>query len=429
MKKTLFKTSVSIFFALACSFSVWAETQILDNVIAIVDSDIISKSGLDARVQQIQTSAKKQQSRLPPADMLRQQVLDRLIVESIQMQMGERAGVRISDAALTETMENIADNNGMTLTEFKRTLEADGMSYSDTREQIRREMIINQVQQGNLNHRIQVTDQEVENYLASVDGKELSGGQYHLAHILFSLPSSASEKQANHLQDTAQELSRQLNAGKIDFTSVSENGQFAGIELQTSDLGWRKSKDIPSIFTGYAPRLKPGEVSTPIRSASGFHLIQLIDKRGGSGQIVEQTHARHILIKPSKIRSESQAQELAAELRSRALEGEEFAELAKLYSEDPGSTLQGGDLGWSSPGQFVPIFEQTMATLKENEISEPFKSQFGWHILQVLERRQHDVSMMRWQNIARNKIHQRKFNEELQSWLVKIRDEAFVEFK
>ena len=407
--------------------TVQADTRVMDRVIAIVDSDIVTQSELDERLQQIIKSTQGQ--RLPPENELREQVLDRLILERIQIQMGERAGVRISDAQLTDALENIAANNGMDLAAFKKALEADGLSYPDTREQIRREMIINQVQQGNINHRIQITEQEVENYLNSAEGKELTGGEYHLLHILFPLPGQVSEEQAAHTLEVAQQLQEQLSNGQTSFTIVKNQALFAGNTIQSTDLGWRKANDLPSIFADITPTLSPGQVARPIRSGSGYHVIILADKRGGEGQLVSQTHARHILIKPSQIRTEEQARELIGEIRQRIEKGEDFAEMAKQYSEDVGSALQGGDLGWANPGQFVPAFESTMNNLKVNAISEPFMSQFGWHILQVLDRREQDISELRWQAMARNQIHRRKFEEELQSWLIKIRDEAFVEFK
>lgn len=424
------KTSAKIIFltiGLLCSSFIQADTKVLDQVIAIVDNDIVSLGELDERLKQIIES--NQGNQLPPEDILRQQVLDRLILESIQLQMGKQAGVRISDAQLTEAMSNIAANNGMDLPGFKKAMEKDGMSYEATRAQIRKEMIINQVQQGNINHRIQITEQEVENYLASAEGKQLTSGEYNLLHILLPLPSHATKEQVSHTKEVATQLQGQLKNGKIDFAQIKSQTLYSGNTIQSSDLGWRKADDLPSIFSDIAPRLKKGEVSQPIRSGSGFHLIILANKKGGEGQLVKQTHARHILIKPSQIRTDEKAHEFVAELRQRLESGDDFVDLAKQYSEDVGSALQGGDLGWANPGQFVPAFETTMNQLKINEVSEPFKSQFGWHILQVLDRRDQDISELRWQGMARNQIHQRKFQEELQTWLVKIRDEAFVEFK
>lgn len=407
--------------------AVWADIEVLDKVIAIVDSDIVTEVELEERTAQIIESNRGNQ--LPPKDVLRQQILDRLIIESIQLQMGKRAGVRISDAQLTEAMDNIAKNNGMDLPSFKRAMEKDGISYEATRSQIRKEMVISQVQQGNINHRIQITDQEVENYLSSEEGKQLTAGEYQLLHILLPLPGKATPEQQDHTRKLAEQLQQELSSGKTNFASIKAQTLYQGNTVQSSDLGWRKAGDLPSIFADIAPRLKSGEVAAPIRSGSGFHIIILADKKGGEGQLVKQTRARHILIKPSQIRSEEQARKFVAQLRQRIIEGEDFVDLAKQYSEDTGSALQGGDLGWANPGQFVPAFETNMNQLDIDEISEPFKSQFGWHILQVLERRNQDISELRWQAMARNMIHQRKFQEELQNWLIKIRDEAFVEFK
>ncbi len=407
----------------------YAEIETLDKVVAIVDDDIVSQSEVSNQMELAINNIRLKNGPMPPQDVLRQKVLDHLILESIQMQMGERAGVRISDAALTQAMTDIASRNKMDLPTFKKMLENEGLSYLETREQIRREMVINRVQQGNLQHRVKITDLEVENFLTSTEGQRLTTAAYHLQHLLMPLPSDSSPEQLKEAEQVMRTLQQQLVNNTLSFSAVSEKKSFQGSALQSSDLGWRKSDEIPSIFAQVTPTLSVGEISSPVHSASGFHLIKLIDKQGGKGQLIKQTHVRHILIKPSEIRSAEQAEEFVSSLRQRIIDGDDFGELAKQYSEDIGSAMQGGDLSWANPGQFVPAFEETMNRLAIDEMSLPFKSPFGWHILQVLERRDQDISELRFKAQAHQMIQQRKFEEELQAWLLKIRDEAFVEYK
>jgi len=406
-----------------------AEIKSLDRVIAIVENDVILQSELDQRLAEVQEKA-GQRGQLPPANELRKQLLDHLILESIQLQMGERAGVRISDAQLNDAISNIASKNGISdLEQFKAALEAQHVSYEDMREQVRREMTIQRVQQGNLNSRVQVTEQEVETFLQSPEGVAMQSGQFRLAHLLYPLDFNASNADTTRAEQVMTALGAAINEGKTSFEKVLKEKQFDGATIEGGDLGLRKQEELPAAFAQVAPTLGKGQLSAPFRSGAGIHLLKVIDRKGGGGQIVAQTHARHILIKPSAIRSDEQARDFVAQLRGRILKGEDFGGLAKQYSDDIGSAMQGGDLDWASPGQFVPAFETAMNSLTINGISEPFKSPFGWHVLQVLERRNQDMSQIRWQNQAHQVLYQRKFDDELQAWLQKIRDESFVELK
>lgn len=406
-----------------------ADMQPLDRVIAIVENDVILQSELTQRLADVQQKA-GQRGDLPPAGELRKQLLDHLILESIQLQMGERAGVRISDSQLNDAISNIAAKNNIAdLEQFKAALEAQGLSYEEMRAQVRREMTIQRVQQGNLNSRVQVTEQEVENFLQSPEGAALTAGQFRLAHLLYPLDSDASNADATRAEQVMTTLGAAINGGKTSFETVLKDKQFDGAQIDGGDLGWRKQEELPADFAKVAPGLGRGQVSAPFRTGAGIHLLKVLDRKGGGGQIVAQTRARHILIKPSAIRSDEQARAFVAELRERILKGEEFGALAKQYSDDIGSAMEGGDLDWANPGQFVPAFETAMNALPVNGISEPFKSQFGWHVLQVLERRNQDMSQIRWQNQAQQILYQRKFDDELQAWLQKIRDESFVELK
>lgn len=405
-----------------------AAPQVLDTVAVIVDDDVVMESELTERIQQIEVQLKSQDRPMPPAAEVREQVLNQMIVESLQMQMAQRAGVRISDAQLNQAMSRVAGQNNLDLDQFRAMLEQQGLSYTATREQIRKEMIIQQVQSGNINNRVEVTDQEITNFLASSEGKQQSAAQYRIAHIL--LPMDSVGMAADEGRQTAllERAKRDINAGTDLVKWLDQYRKEGGTALQGGDLGWRKADDLPAVFAEIVPDTEPGQAAGPIRSAGGLHLVQVVERRGGP-QIIDQTHARHILIKPSEIRTDEQSEQLLVDIRKRVIGGEDFADLARQYSEDFGSAQEGGDLGWARKGQFVPIFEETMASLQIDQISQPIRSQFGWHILQVLERRKYDVSQEAARDQAYRYLFQRKFQDELDSWLQKIRDEAYVDIK
>ena len=407
-------------FLLTPSLSV-AETQLFDGIIAIVDDDVVLASQFQNRLRQVEANIKKSGKQAPPMEKIQREILDQLILESIQIQMSYRAGVRISDEQLNQSMQGIASQNRMSLLDFKAALEADGLSYAATREQIRREMLIQRVQQGNVNQRVQITDQEIKNFLASEEGQNLTAAEYRVLHTLIATSNS----------DAGIELKARRDAERI-YKAISNGADYAktmaGENLKPNDLGWRKLDDIPSLLAEVVPTLSEGDTAKPLQSSSGFHLIKLLDKRG-DGEVIPQTHARHILLKTSAIRDESATESAINDLRKRALAGEDFAELARQYSEDIGSAVEGGDLNWTSPGQLVPAFQKAMDTTDINEISPAFRSQYGWHVLQVQGRRDKDVTEDLRKNIARNFIHKRKFADELSVWLQKIRDEAYVDIK
>ncbi len=403
-----------------------AQTQMLDQVVAIVDDDVIMASELKERVAGITQNLKSRGIQLPPEDELIRETLDRLILESIQLQKGMRAGVRISDAQLDGAMQNIAAQNRLTLEQFRTAVEQQGQSYNELREQVRREMIIQRVQAGNVNQRIQITPKEVDNFLATEDGRKLTQTEYDLLHALLSVPADASPAQVAAAKDYVDKVYRQIRDGEPFERAVSRTSGIYG--FSGGDLGWRSAADLPSLFAGVAPGLKKGETAAPIRSDSGFHLIHMKDRRGGEA-IVEQTRVRHILIKPSEIMTDEQARDLALELRARIEAGEDFGELAKKYSEDIGSAAEGGELGWTNPGQMVPEFEKAMNATAVGQLSQPVRSQFGWHILEVEERREQDLTREAVRAKAADYLHQRKYQEELDAWLQQIRDEAYVDIK
>jgi peptidyl-prolyl cis-trans isomerase SurA len=428
--KTVTIKQLALAIGLACLLAVntplRAATEILDQVVAIVDDDIIMASELRERIETVNESIAARGMEPPPEDQLIRETLDRLILESIQMQMGSKFGVRISDAQLNGAMQRIAAQNRMTLDQFRQALEQQGQSYVAMREQVRREMTIQRVQGGNVNQRIQITDQEVENFLATEEGQKMAQPEYHILHALLAISPDASESETSAAEAHVKRLLARIRAGESFEQVISTSaGKYA---FSGGDLGWRKLDDLPSLFADVAPGLAVGETSDLVRSDSGFHLVYMAEKRGDD-QVVSQTQVRHILVKPSEIMTDEQARELVVELRNRAESGEDFGELAREYSEDIGSAQEGGDLGWTSPGQMVPEFEKAMNATAVNEISEPVRTQFGWHILQVEGRRQEDMTSEAIRQQAMNYLHERKYQEELDAWLRQIRDEAFVDIK
>jgi peptidyl-prolyl cis-trans isomerase SurA len=404
------------------------ESILLDRVIAIVNDDIVMESEVGQRLRQITGRLQQQGTRLPPEQLMKQRVLDQLILESIQLQLAERAGIRISDTQLNETLVNIAQSNGLTLQQFQQQLAAEGETYAAAREQIRREMVVTRIQQREVDRRVRVSEQEINNFLDSKEGRERSGVEYYLGHILISVPENANPEEEQAALAKAESVLEELKAG-ADFQQMAVARSDGRQALNGGVIGWRKENELPSIAADVLPNLGVGEPSGLIRSASGFHIITALKKRGGSEQWVEQRRARHILIAPSEIRSDRQAKEIIDKLYDRILNGDDFVELARSNSDDPVSAIDGGDLDWVSPGQMVPEFEEVMLQTPVGETSPPFRSPYGWHIVQVLESRQQDIGAMVQANQARQVIYRRKFEEELVLWLQELKSEAFIRIK
>lgn len=399
-----------------------AAAQPLDAVVAIVEEDVILASELNAAVERAVSALRASGRELPPLPQLQREIFDRLVVENLQLQMAERAGVRISDAELNEAMQRIASQNNLSLEQFSQALSQDGVSYAAAREQVRQELLLQRVQQAFVSQRIKISDQEIDNFLASPEGAQLLSPQFRVQHLLVAL---SAEQDPRRAEAVAQELAEALRAGE---PLQNLQGARQGFTVSGGDLGWLRQDEMPSVIAKVAPGLDTGEVSSPVQSPSGFHVVHVTDVRG-KGQVIQQTRASHILLKPSAIRGEEETRQLAMQLRQRALQGESFDELARRYSEDIGSSMEGGDLGWTSPGQLAKPFEVAMDSTTEGEISEPFQTQYGWHIVKVEGRRNQDVTDDLRRNLARNYLHQRKFQDELQAWLQKIRDEAYIDIK
>ena len=423
--KTLLLTA-SLATAMLVAPATRAATEVIDQVVAIVNDDIIMASELRERITAVSESVRARGMQMPPEEALIRETLDRLILESIQLQKGVRVGVRISDAQLNGAMERIAAQNRLSLDQFRVALEQQGQSYGAMREQVRREMIIQRVQGGNVNQRIQITEKEVDNFLATGEGQKLTQAEYHIVHALLAVSPDASSADVAAAQAYVDKLVKRIRAGE-SFENVI-GGSRGKYTFSGGDLGWRKLDDLPSLFSQVAPGLAVGETADPIRSDSGFHVIYMAEKRGGE-QMVSQTEVRHILVKPSEIMTEDQARQLTAELKARAQNGEDFGDLARDYSEDIGSAQEGGELGWTSAGQMVPEFEKAMNNTAVGQISDPVRSKFGWHILEVEGRRSQDMTDEATRAKAMDYLHNRKYQEELDAWLRQIRDEAFVDIK
>ena len=403
---------------------------VLDRIAAIVDDDVIMQSEIKARMKSIKSQIlSAPNGSVPPDDVLRTQIVERLIVESIQIQMAERAGVRIGDRELNEAMQSISAQNGLTLDQFRQAIEEDGISYVEMRDQIRRELMMGRVQQGVMRNRIQISEQQVINFLESEVGESVTADEYRLAHILLPNPSDANTQQLLRLKQQADDLRTQIDSG-ADFQSLAIEKSAGKNALEGGDLGWRKPLQLPTIFSDIAQEMEIGEVRGPIKSGSGYHLIKLLQKRGAKAEgQVAQTRCRHVLIQTSEIRSDEEARELAISLREEVANGRAFDEIAKLHSDDPGSALSGGDLGWSRAGVFVPKFEDVMRHSALNEISQVFHSEHGYHFLEVTGRRVEDFSEQFKRNQAEHYLRNQILDEELESWLREIRDGAFVEIR
>ena len=413
---------------LLVSLQASAQIKVLDKIVAIVDDDVVLKSELDQRMDAIVAQLTQSGTQMPPEKILEQQVLERLISERLQLTMGYDSGVRISDEELNQAIARVAASNKNSVAQYIEQVTLQGSSISAMRGEIRNELTIMRVQQGKVMRRIRISEQELDNFLKSEEGRFVTSPDVNIGQILLSISSDSNRKSIDQVVGRADLLFNQIDQG-ADFRAIAIANSADQSALQGGDLGWRKMAQLPGVFIDAVEKLDAGEVSQPIRSAAGYHLIKLYERRGGEEQLVEQHFARHILIKPNQIRDQKTTINQLNELRKRSIAGEDFSILAKEFSEDPGSALSGGELGWSTPGMFVPEFEQTMSTIAVNDISEPFASQFGWHILQVTERRQQDFSSEILRNKAQSMLRQRKYEEELQVWLQEIRDEAFIEIK
>lgn len=402
----------------------------LDRVVAIVNEGVVLQSQLDTQIALISERLRGQGTQMPPADVLRQQVLERLILQEIQVQRAGRLGVQVSDEMLNEALRDVAKRNQIPFEQMPAALEAQGLDYASYREEMRREIMLSLLRQRDVFPRIYVSPRELEQALERDASQAGVNTEYDVSHILLSLAESATAEEMAKVEDLAREI-RGRAAGGEDFGQLALAYSKAQSALERGKLGWRRLNQLPQFIADLVVRLQPGEVSEPVRTPTGFHLVRLDGTRGGdSGPVmVEQIHARHILMRPNEVQDDATTRQRLAALRDRILAGEEFGALASVTSEDPGSATRGGDLGWTSPGTFAPEFEKALEGLQENEISEPFRTQFGWHIVQLLGRRTHDQSdELRRQRVL-TALRESKVDEETELWLRRLRDEAYVEIR
>lgn len=401
----------------------------LDRVAVVVDDSVILQSEIDKRLADVRFQFDKRGTPLPPDDILRKQVTEQLIVETLQVNLATRAGIRIDDKDVNAALEDIARQNGMTLSAFQQQLDATpDSSYAEVREQVKRELMITRLRQRRMQDRIRITDQDVQNFLRSPSGQAELASEYRLGHILLELPEEAAAKDIAAAEARAKAALTELAAGK-DFAQVAATYSNAENALKGGDLGWRKAAQLPTLFAETAEKMQVNEVAGPFRTPAGLHLIKLLGKRGAENVQVPQWQVRHILIKTTEILSSEDARQKLSDIRARLLAGEPFADLARTYSDDPGSARQGGDLGWVSPGDMVPEFDAVMRKTAPGQLSEVFQSPYGWHILQVEGSRQQDMSEQVRLNMARQALYLRAYDDELGDWLRELRNGAFVEIR
>ena len=399
-----------------------------DRIVAVVNDEVITLHELQMRLDLAVTQLRKQGTPLPPRDELERQMLDRLIMDKVQLQHARDSGMRIDDSQLEQALQRIAANNKMSLAKFRDALQKDGIAFAKFREDIREEMTIARVREREVNDKIVISEGEIDNYLSGDSTAGNSAEEYEVAHILLRAPESASPEQIQKLKVKAEQVYERAKQGE-DFAQLAATYSDAPDALKGGGLGVRPLNRLPALFAEVVVKLKDGEVGPLLRSPNGFHLVKLVAKRGGAAlPPVEQTHVRHILIKVNEVVSETEARHKLEGLYDRIKHGEKFEELAKLYSQD-GSASKGGDLGWIYPGDTVPDFERAMNALKPGELSQPIQSPFGFHLIEVLERRVQDVSADRQRAAARQILRERKMDEAYQDWLRQIRDRAYVELR
>ncbi len=430
------RLSLVLFAALSCTAALFpvhaanSRSVEIDHIAAVVNNEVITARELRERVEQAMHQLNRQGTPQPPADVLERQLLERLVLERAQLQLARETSLQVDEATLERAIARIAESNRLTIAQLQAALEKDGVSWSRFRDNIRTEILLTRLREREVDSRIVVTDAEVDNFLTN-NADALSGEEFELAHILIRVPEAATQQQMAGLVARAETAKQRLNSGD-DFARVAASYSDAPDAMNGGALGWRSRDRLPPLFADAVRDLSPGSVSPVLRSSAGLHIVKLLDKRGGAAagpQQLEQTRARHILIRTSEILNDSEAESRLLGLRERVVNGAaSFAELAKAHSADL-SSAKGGDLGWLSAGDTVPEFERAMNALKPGEVSAPVRSPFGWHLIQVEARRLQDVSDERKRNAARNALRERKADEAFEDWLRQLRDRTYVEYR
>jgi peptidyl-prolyl cis-trans isomerase SurA len=403
---------------------------LLDRIAAVVNDGVVLASQLDEQTEEIIVRLREQKTELPPRNVLRRQILERLVVEEIQAQRAEKLGIQVSDEMLNSALDDVARRNNISFADLPRMLQQQGVDYRAYRDEVRKQMRLQLLRQRDVIGRINVSPRELDQAMARQRSAPDQNSEYNVSHILISVPVSANPDQIETREARAKEVFAKAKAGE-DFAQLAVTYSDSTTNIEGGALGWRKGSQLPSIVSEAIAKMKGGEIAEPIRTPSGFHIFRLNEIRGGAGPaVVAQTQARHILLRTSELEDDQTVQQKLTEIRKRILEGgEDFAAVASVTSADPGSAADGGDLGWNAAGTFVPEFEKQLAALSEKEISQPFKTQFGWHIVQLLGRRDHDATEDRMRQQVFSQLRESKAEEETELWLRRLRDEAFVDYR
>ena len=405
-----------------------AEIAKIDRIVAVVDQGVITENELQDRMNIVSDQLAKQGTKLPPADVLRKQILERLIIDRLQLQFAAETGLRVDDSQLDKTIGRIAEQNKLDVPQFQAALQSQGISFSKFREDMRNEIILARLREREIDNRINVSEAEIDNYLLTQSSRQDVQDEFEVGHILIRAPEEGAPEELQKLKAKAEQALKELQGG-ADFAQVSAAYSDAPNALEGGDLGWKKSGQLPTLFVDALKPLQKGQLTAILRSPNGFHILKLNDRRGASSpMVIEQTHVRHILVKTSEVVSEDEAKHKLETVKERLANGGDFAELARLYSEDA-SAAGGGDLGWVNPGDTVPQFEEAMKALQPGQVSALVKTQFGWHLIQVLERRQQDMTREAARFKARQEIRARKGDEAYQDWVQELRDRAYVDIR
>lgn len=399
-----------------------AET--IDKVIAHVDQDVILQSELDRKMAQAKEQIRARGGQLPSESLLKKELLEQLIVQSLQYQMASKSGIQVQPAELQQFATRVAKQNGMELDEFRLYMAQKGIAYELFLDDLRKEVITSRFRDAFVSRRIKISEKEIDSLVKAMNAK--SQAEYHLGHILIAVDEGADQAVADKAKAEALDIMRQLQQG-ADFSEIAQQHSDGGDAAEGGDFGWNTEQNLPELFRNPVYYLNTGETSRPIRSPAGFHILKLYEKRGDLEHVVQQTNARHILVSPDAITTAQDAQDLLNHIRKQVLAGEaDFADMAKKHSDDPGSGNLGGELGWNNVGVYDPVFEETLANLEIDEISQPFQSSFGWHIVQLTGKRQDDQTDEMKRQQAAKILQKRKFSEEVENWVREIRDEAYV---
>jgi peptidyl-prolyl cis-trans isomerase SurA len=418
----------AIALALACSAHA-QRAALVDRIVAVVNRDVVTASELADRVDEALRQLRRQNTPLPERALLELRVLERLVLDKAQLQLARESGIRVEDAQLDRAIERIAEGNKMTLAAFRETLQKDGVAIDRFRDEVRSQIMITRLREREVDDRIEVSESEIDLFLEENKAGGAARNEYNLAHILIRLPEQASPERIETARGRAEKARAEALAG-ADFARVAAAYSDAPDAIQGGVLGWRAEDRVPELFVSALRAMRPGDVSEVLRSPGGFHIIKLLERRGAeSGPVMAQTRARHILIRTNEVVSEAEARRRLLDLRQRVVVGGvDFAELARLYSQD-GTAARGGDLGWLLPGDTVPEFERAMDALKPDEVSQPVKTTFGWHLIQVLERRQAGLTLERRRLQARQALRERRADEAYEEWLRQLRDRSYVEIR